>query len=587
MVGSKRRFACVLALVAATGWSQDVTVDGRFTGSWFDPERSGEGWVLQILDDGTSFVAWFTYPPAAKGTSGQAWLVGSGMVDGDRVSFENLQQFSGPMFGPQFDPDALVAADWGTLEFSFGDCDSGSLSYAGPAEFGAAERSVVRLTGIADAPCTQPARKGVELRPVSSAWFDPSHNGEGWFLEELGDGRVNLYWFTYDENGNPAWLTGVGERTGDRIVFSDVFLVTGPAFGEDFDPDAVTLTPWGTVIFDLLECNLARLEYESLLPGFGAGALDPVRLTLLDGVDCQDFPSAPLTAGIWREIAPSPTPRSEVTAAVLDGIVYLSGGFGGPNVLESYDLTTDQWTAHPNMPEGKNHHMAVAHEGEIYVFGGYADSSFSLTASVFVYNPVTRQWRRLSDMSQPKAAANVALSLGDHVYLIGGTGFVPQRYDPATDSYTFLPRPADNARDHSSSVVFGNELWLLGGRSNQTGATVTVEVFDPVAETWRGAPNMTMQRSGFGAAVVQGQIMAVGGEVLSAGQGLTLDSFEVFAPSRNAFVRGPDLPIALHGIVAVEVDDRLLVLGGSRQAGQVNAAGRYFLYEPAPATGSR
>ena len=438
----------------------------------------------------------------------------------------------------------------------------------------------MRLTGIVDAPCAPAATKGAALRPVSSAWFDPSHNGEGWFLEELGDGRINMYWFTYDDKGNAAWVTGVGMRDGDRIVFADVLLVTGPVFGDDFDPAAVTLVPWGTVIFELLGCDQARLEYESLLPGFGSGALDPVRLTHLDGVVCEDFPSAPLTAGTWREIAASPTARSEVTAAVLDGIVYLSGGFGGPTRLESYDVASDRWTVHPDMPHGKNHHMAVAHQAEIYVFGGYADSSFSLTPSVFVYNPIDMQWRRLSDMIQPKAAANVALSLGDHIYLLGGTGFVPQRYDPLTDTYTFLPRPANNARDHSTSVVFRNELWLLGGRGPQ-GESASVEIFDPVAETWRSAPGMTMQRSGFGAAAVQGQIMVGGGELLSGGQGLTLRSFEIFVPSRNAFVRGPDLPIALHGFVAAAVDDRLLVLGGSRQAGSVSAAGRNFVYEPA------
>ncbi len=581
MVSPIRLLGCALLLSASLAWSQEPAVDGGFTGSWFDPDRSGEGWVLEILHDGTAFVAWFTYPPAAKGSPRQAWLVGSGTVDENRVTFPNLQQFSGPVFGPGFDPDALTASDWGPLEFTFSGCDAGTLSYAGPAEFGAAERAVVRLTGIGDAPC--PAAKGGASRPVSSAWFDPSHNGEGWFLEELGDGRVNMYWFTYDANGNAAWVTGVGMRDGDWIVFDDVFLVTGPAFGEDFDPDAVTLEPWGTVTFELLECNLARLEYDSVLPGFGEGSLDPVRLTLLDRVTCEDAdPNAPLTGGTWREIAPSFFPRSEVTAAVLDGIVYLSGGFGGPRVLESYDLATDQWTTHPAMPEGKNHHMAVGHQGQIYVFGGLSESTFSQTRSAFAYNPATMQWRQIADLPQTKAAANVALSFGSHIYLLGGTGSAPTlRYDPASDSYATLPQSTETRRNHSSAAVFGDELWLLGGRGTQ-GNVVSVEIFDPLAGTWRNGPDMLEGRSGFGAAAVQGQLMVVGGEALNTGQ--TLRSLEIYVPSRNQFVPGPDMPIRLHGIVAVEVDGKLLVLGGSEFAGEVTAAGRNYLYDPAPAT---
>ena len=126
-----RELVCALVILSGAAWSQDVTVDGRFTGSWFDPDRAGEGWVLQILDDGRAFVAWFTYPPGPSGAGQQEWLVGDGLVEADRVTFDNLQQFSGPVFGPGFDPDALVAADWGTLEFTFSSCDSGSLVYAG------------------------------------------------------------------------------------------------------------------------------------------------------------------------------------------------------------------------------------------------------------------------------------------------------------------------------------------------------------------------------------------------------------------------------------------------------------------------
>ena len=51
--------------------------------------------------------------------------------------------------------------------------------------------------------------------------------------------------------------------------------------------------------------------------------------------------------------------------------------------------------------------------------------------------------------------------------------------------------------------------------------------------------------------------------------------------SRGVFLRGPDMPVALHGILALSVENRSLVLGGTTQAGSVTAAGRSFIYEPA------
>ena len=131
-------------------------------------------------------------------------------------------------------------------------------------------------------------------------------------------------------------------------------------------------------------------------------------------------------------------------------------------------------------------------------------------------------------------------------------------------------------------MLFDGEIWLLGGRNVQVSEVAAVEIFDPVSKTWRNGPSLTESRSGFGAAVVQGQIMVAGGELISGGNlGLTLDSFEVYAPSRGQFVRGPDMPAPLHGVALVSIDDKLLVLGGANVAGSIAPAGQYFLYEPA------
>ena len=43
--------------------SSAIAQNEVFSGSWFDPARAGEGFVVQILDDGRALVTWFTYPP--------------------------------------------------------------------------------------------------------------------------------------------------------------------------------------------------------------------------------------------------------------------------------------------------------------------------------------------------------------------------------------------------------------------------------------------------------------------------------------------------------------------------------------------
>jgi hypothetical protein len=58
--------------------------------------------------------------------------------------------------------------------------------------------------------------------------------------------------------------------------------------------------------------------------------------------------------GVWRTAAPAPTKRTEVAAAVLNGKIYVVGGFERPSLgnvmnlaitpsLEAYDPSTDRW----------------------------------------------------------------------------------------------------------------------------------------------------------------------------------------------------------------------------------------------------
>jgi hypothetical protein len=49
----------IAALVAA------LSIGPAFSGSWYSPERSGEGFTLQILDNGSALALWFTYPRRA------------------------------------------------------------------------------------------------------------------------------------------------------------------------------------------------------------------------------------------------------------------------------------------------------------------------------------------------------------------------------------------------------------------------------------------------------------------------------------------------------------------------------------------
>ena len=124
----------------------------------------------------------------------------------------------------------------------------------------------------------------------SGTWYDPEHDGEGFMVQILEDGRVFLNWYTYDDQGQQMWLTGVGELSGNTVVVDELYVSAGGVFGPDFDPEAVEFTLWGSLIFIFDTCTSARVDYESSL-GFGAGSLNPIRLTVIEGLECLSLPN--------------------------------------------------------------------------------------------------------------------------------------------------------------------------------------------------------------------------------------------------------------------------------------------------------
>lgn len=277
------RVDAAAAVAAAT---REVVGPGH-AGSWFDPARNGEGWILELLDDGSAVLFWFTYPPSGSAAE-QDWLVAAnGRVEGNRIRFDDVRAMSGGRFGAAFDPAAIRSSHWGTIEFRFDGCAQARLDYAGPPAYGSASRNLTRLTTLSGTPCGQPLARGADtVAARSGAWFDPTRSGEGWLIEAIGDGRAALYWFTYGPDGQPAWLFGVGTLDAGTLRVGELRRMRGTRFGAAFSASELDSTPWGTLEIDFSDCDGGELRYRANDPAYGDGARSIVRLTRLLGPGC-------------------------------------------------------------------------------------------------------------------------------------------------------------------------------------------------------------------------------------------------------------------------------------------------------------
>jgi hypothetical protein len=123
--------------------------DGSFSGSWYDPARSGEGLMIEIFPrDGNveGVVTFYTYAPDG---SGQAWIQGEGLLAGDTLTINDAYITSGTAFGDPFDPAAVVREPWGSMTVHFTSCNSAEFSYASTmTEYGRGAHELIRLTPV-------------------------------------------------------------------------------------------------------------------------------------------------------------------------------------------------------------------------------------------------------------------------------------------------------------------------------------------------------------------------------------------------------------------------------------------------------
>lgn len=122
-------------------------VDGGFSGTWFNPERDGHGFVIEITKSSTgtqAVVSWYHY--AADGSGDQVWLIGNGPVVGDTAIVE-LVQTNGAIFGEAFNANDVTRINWGQVRIKFNSCTEATMSYDSLVEgYGSGTESITRLT---------------------------------------------------------------------------------------------------------------------------------------------------------------------------------------------------------------------------------------------------------------------------------------------------------------------------------------------------------------------------------------------------------------------------------------------------------
>jgi len=131
-----------------------TNADFGFTGNWYDPTTSGQGFVIEVNPaSGNLFFTWYTYAPngQAAGAAGQRWYTGlAGFTAGMRTINATLYETEGGVFNQGAPAPQSVAV--GTATITFASCGAATLSYNFTSGSNAGQSGVISLSRVGPTP---------------------------------------------------------------------------------------------------------------------------------------------------------------------------------------------------------------------------------------------------------------------------------------------------------------------------------------------------------------------------------------------------------------------------------------------------
>ncbi|XP_078671837.1 kelch-like protein 24 [Branchiostoma floridae x Branchiostoma belcheri] len=183
----------------------------------------------------------------------------------------------------------------------------------------------------------------------------------------------------------------------------------------------------------------------------------------------------------WSKLAPMNVARDLHKLAVVQGKVYVIGGKAvvGSDVhaqvladVEVYDQSLNKWTQSVPLPAPRCWHAVAVLDGSIYVMGG-AGADKHPTSTSYRFSPGDSQWHSAVDMPV-RASGITATVLNGSIYVNAGFASTVLCYRPQDGLWTVVAKTGTWRRSMCGMAVFGGEIYIYGGTSNNNDGTTEV-----------------------------------------------------------------------------------------------------------------
>ena len=245
------------------------------------------------------------------------------------------------------------------------------------------------------------------------------------------------------------------------------------------------------------------------------------------------------SSGQWSQAGVMTEARNFATSTLMgDGRVLVTGGVDATkagqeplSTVEVFDPETGEWTETASLKNEEFSHGAVPlQDGNVLVAGR------ELTQ---VYDFATNTWEDAGVPKRERSSGYPVTLLQDGRVLVTGGSFQPRRgiaaeapirnveiYDPSASEWTRVADMNDARANHTAVLLQTADVLLVAGGE--------LQIYDPGADMWESAGNLTYPRDAYYTATVlpDGRVLIVGGrETTDAGRTAGISQVEIFDPA--------------------------------------------------------
>lgn len=245
------------------------------------------------------------------------------------------------------------------------------------------------------------------------------------------------------------------------------------------------------------------------------------------------------------------------------------------------------------------HTATLLADGTVLVVGGYSSATGAATKTAELYDPTTKTWATVGSLTYARYQHTATLLNDGRVLVVGGISSgttalnTAELYDPITKTWSLAGSLGGARYDHTATLLNdGTNRVLVVGGSNGSAALSTAEFYTPsagAAGSWAGAPPLTTgARLQHTATLLNdGRVLVVGGYDGVSGNNASLSTVDLYDPVTNTWTADTALTLGRRLHTATLLNDgtnRVLVAGGYN-GGALNTA---EVYTPgtSPATGT-